>query len=311
MAQQLIRSGAVAAIAMAGLAGLTYAGGAIADGDAVMIFQGIPPFSMATGDSTLFTDSTLVDESYKYSWYYRTAGNNTNRLFSSLNTPTENYRENEATFVWTDAGPGVEGQERFDAKLIVRLYDGPRPHAVRVEHTLEFKSHSNTTQTFQVFNIVDLDLEATASNDTVQIADSSRVLARQKDTSTNAYSEIVGTGATRFEVGTGTALRNKLNSGSANLSNAVGPVNGDAAAAMQWTLTLAPGETRVIRGGFTINMAGPCPADLNHDGFVNGDDFDLFASAFESGTFTADFNLDGFVNGDDFDAFASYFEGGC
>lgn len=311
MSQNLIRCGAAAAFGLASMTGAVFAGGAIADGDAVLIFQGIPPFSIAAGDSTLFTDATFIDESYKYSWYYRTTGNNTNRLFSSLNTPTESYRENEATFVWINAGPGPEGQERFDAKLIVRLHDGPAPHQVRVEHTLEFKSHSNTTQTFQVFNLVDMDIEASPSNDSAQIADVSRVLARQKDTSTNAYSEIVGTGATRFDVGTGTALRNKLNSGSANLSNASGPVNGDAAAAFQWTLTLAPGETRVIRGGFTINMTGPCPADLNHDGFVNGDDFDLFASAFESGNSAADFNLDGFVNGDDFDEFASYFEQGC
>lgn len=311
MYRKLIRSGAAAAFGLASLAGSAFAGGAIADGDAVLIFQGIPPFSITAGDSTLFTDATFIDEAYKYSWHYRTAGNNTNRLFSSLDTPTESYRENEATFVWTNAGPGVAGQERFDARLIVRLFDGPSPHQVRVEHTLEFKSHSNTTQTFQVFNLVDMDIEASPGDDTAQIADSSRVLARQKDTGTNAYSEIVGTSATRFEVGTGTSLRNKLNSGSANLSNAVGPVNGDAAAAFQWTLTLAPGETRLIRGGFTINMAGPCPADLNHDSFVNGDDYDLFASAFETGGIDADFNLDGFVNGDDFDAFASYFEGGC
>ncbi|MCC6969396.1 MAG: hypothetical protein IT434_04170 [Phycisphaerales bacterium] len=311
MARMYFRTRLAAALGAAGLAGGVLAGGAIADGDAVMIFQGIPPFSIAAGDCTLFTDVTLNDEAYKYAWFYRTTGNNTNRVFSSLDTPTETYRENEATFVWTNAGPGPAGQERFDAKLIVRLFDGPSPHQARVEHTLEFKSHSNTTQTFQVFNLVDMDIEATPTDDSVLIADAARVLARQRDTATNAISEIVGTGASRFEVGTGTSLRNKLNSGAANLSNAVGPVNGDVGAAFQWTLTLAPGEVRVIRGGFTINLGGPCPADFNHDGFVNGDDFDLFASAFEGGAAAADFNRDGFVNGDDFDAFASYFEGGC
>ncbi len=311
MLQNLNRSGVGAILLSAGLVRCVFAGGVIANGDAVMIFQGIPPFSMTTGDSTLFTDSNLVDEAYKYAWYYRTAGNNQNRPFSSLDTPTEDYRENEATFVWTNAGPGPMGQERFDARLIVRLYDGPSPHSVRVEHTLEFKSHSTTTQTFQVFNLVDLDLEATATNDTAQIADSSRVLARQSDTSTNSYSELAGTGASRFEVGTGTSLRNKLNSGSANLSNAAGPVSGDAAAAFQWTLTLAPGETRVIRGGFSINLPAPCPADLNHDGYVNGNDYDDFAVAFEGGSPSADFNLDGYVNGNDYDEFASHFEAGC
>ena len=54
-----------------------------------------------------------------------------------------------------------------------------------------------------------------------------------------------------------------------------------------------------------------CPGDLNCDGFVNGDDYDAFASAFEAGDLAADFNHDGFVNGDDYDSFASAFEAGC
>ncbi|MBL8762046.1 MAG: S8 family serine peptidase, partial [Phycisphaerae bacterium] len=58
----------------------------------------------------------------------------------------------------------------------------------------------------------------------------------------------------------------------------------------------------------TVN---PCPSDLNADGFVNGDDYDLFSSAFDAGDPGADFNNDGFVNGDDYDAFASAFENGC
>ncbi len=54
-----------------------------------------------------------------------------------------------------------------------------------------------------------------------------------------------------------------------------------------------------------------CPADIDHNGFVNGDDYDAFASAFESAHPSADFNADGFVNGDDYDAFAEHFELGC
>jgi len=54
-----------------------------------------------------------------------------------------------------------------------------------------------------------------------------------------------------------------------------------------------------------------CAADFNYDGFVNGDDYDFFASFFESGDIGADVNGDTFVNGDDFDAFASHFEAGC
>lgn len=54
-----------------------------------------------------------------------------------------------------------------------------------------------------------------------------------------------------------------------------------------------------------------CFADFNCDGFVNGDDYDSFASLFEPGDAGADLNCDSFVNGDDYDLFASAFESGC
>ncbi|MFO0835151.1 MAG: PQQ-dependent sugar dehydrogenase [Phycisphaerales bacterium] len=54
-----------------------------------------------------------------------------------------------------------------------------------------------------------------------------------------------------------------------------------------------------------------CPADFNHDGFVNGDDYDAFASLFDIADPGADLNNDGFVNGDDYDFFASHFDVGC
>ncbi len=59
---------------------------------------------------------------------------------------------------------------------------------------------------------------------------------------------------------------------------------------------------------FTINY---CPADVNHDGFVNGDDFDAFVAAFEFGDPFADYNGDTFVSGEDFDAFTNDFYFGC
>jgi len=54
-----------------------------------------------------------------------------------------------------------------------------------------------------------------------------------------------------------------------------------------------------------------CGADLNCDGFVTADDFDLYSLSFDAGESTADYNGDGFVNGDDFDAFAAAFQAGC
>ncbi len=54
-----------------------------------------------------------------------------------------------------------------------------------------------------------------------------------------------------------------------------------------------------------------CPADIDGNGFVNGDDYDAFMAAFVAGSSDADFDANGFVNGDDFDFFAAAFESGC
>lgn len=55
----------------------------------------------------------------------------------------------------------------------------------------------------------------------------------------------------------------------------------------------------------------PCPADFDHNGFVNADDYDAFAVLFDVADPAADFNGDGFVNGNDYDEFAVAFDEGC
>ncbi|MFO0835261.1 MAG: hypothetical protein U0638_09835 [Phycisphaerales bacterium] len=54
-----------------------------------------------------------------------------------------------------------------------------------------------------------------------------------------------------------------------------------------------------------------CPADFDLNGFVNADDYDVFAELFDAADPTADFNADGFVNGNDYDEFADHFDVGC
>ena len=67
------------------------------------------------------------------------------------------------------------------------------------------------------------------------------------------------------------------------------------------------------RASFSIYLTikEGCTADPNADGFVNGDDYDLFASFFDAADSRADFNRDGFVNGNDYDEFAAAFDSGC
>lgn len=54
-----------------------------------------------------------------------------------------------------------------------------------------------------------------------------------------------------------------------------------------------------------------CPADFDHSGFVDRDDFDAFVHVFEEGEPEADFDRSGFVDLVDFDLFVLAFEAGC
>lgn len=71
------------------------------------------------------------------------------------------------------------------------------------------------------------------------------------------------------------------------------------------------GGGKSVQSGFWIGNPPPCPSDFNNDGFVTGDDFDLFVDAFVLGNDEADVNGDGFVTADDYDAFVIAFEAGC
>lgn len=82
-----------------------------------------------------------------------------------------------------------------------------------------------------------------------------------------------------------------------------------------WTLKIA--DRAALDTGtwldWKLNVFGTpaCPADFNGDGFVNGNDYDEFADAFDGGLPAADLNDDGFVNGNDYDEFAVAFDAGC
>jgi len=59
-----------------------------------------------------------------------------------------------------------------------------------------------------------------------------------------------------------------------------------------------------------IELAVGTGADFDNNGFINGEDFDLFVDLFYLGDAGADWDGNCFVNGDDFDGFVLAFEGG-
>lgn len=65
------------------------------------------------------------------------------------------------------------------------------------------------------------------------------------------------------------------------------------------------------RRGLLLTPIVQCAVDFDGDGFLTGQDFDLFVQAFEYGDPSADFDQNGFISGPDFDLYVVAFEAGC
>lgn len=253
--------------------------GTVSNGNASLQMVGVPVQSLPLGDGALIVDTAAPDQLYKYTWYYRTQLG-TNRLFGSLAAPVESYSGNTITLTWTENGDGPPGLNRFNAVLTLVLTDGAAPNQAVVRGTMQFQASpaNAATQTFQLFCLTDVDLKGGGANpaadDSLIVTDAAAVRALQSEQSTFDYCELLGAGATRWEVNTGLALRTKLNGGGANLNDAVS-AGGDVAAAFQWSVTLAPGATQHLKTVYTIDSpATLCamPGDMNTNGSVRGDD---------------------------------------
>ncbi len=284
----------------------------ITDGNASFNLVGPIVFSTNNGDCTFLTDTAAVDQGFKYTWYYRQPNNNQNHFMSFIDTPAIAFAGNSVTYTYTNAGTGPGGVERFDASIKLTITDKPAPNTARVNSEVRFKNINPVAVTFQLFNLVDIDLSGTATNDVTQVTSISNGIARVTESSSANFAEIQGEGATRYEANSGTTLRSHLSGGSFNMANLAGPFTGDGAVGFQWTLTLAPGQEVVIKGGFALNTTvKACPPDFDGDGFLTGDDFDAYVAAFEAGLLSSDYDGDGFVTGDDFDLYVAAFEAGC
>lgn len=255
-------------VSFVAFAGSAFAGGTITSGNASLQYVDSPIWSAALGNGTLKTDTTATDQLYKDTWYYRTPANNTNRVFSSLDTPTETYTGDTATVKYTNAGPGSSGFERFDANFTVKLFDGGSPNQVLVWEVLKFKARAENSGpvTYQLFHLVDLDLGSLSGDDSISTLNNTGIRVEQTDTPTGNKAQIEGIGATRYEINSGSNIRAKLNGTANNLATASGTTastfSGDACAAFQWTVTLSPGQEVTIESAYTIGLPVPAPASF-------------------------------------------------
>ncbi len=304
----------MAAIVMIGHAAA--AGEFISDNDASLNLIGPPVWNTSLGNGTLLTDSHAGDQLYQYCWFYRTPNYNQNRYFSYLDTPIESWSGDTATITYLDAGPGVAGQpwsERFDAEFDITIIDGEEADQVRVICNLTLHNPNPGTVTYELFNIVDLDISGTLSDDLGVITSPSEVRGRYTEQGSSNYAEVLGLGATAYEVNQGFLLRNKLNSVTPSDLGNTTSFSGDAAIAMQWTITLEPEKSITIKSGFSMNQPAvaeiPCaPGDVNCDAIVDLLDVGVFVGllleeATPCGACAGDLNGDNAIDGSDIGPF--------
>lgn len=256
-------------------------------GDATFSMVALPPFSSTLPDTNFKTDASSGDYMSKYSWSYRTQFNNQNSLMSKLDNPAVFVNGNMCRMTWTNAGPAPVGQERFNAELTITLIDGANPKQARLFSVMKFQSAANSTLTYQIFNLNDIDMPGGTPNpqtdDSVVFISPEEAVFAEQSSFENAVAK--GLNVARREANSGLALRNNTSSGSFDLSNTDGPVAGDGSSAFQWTARLDPDEQFTFYSGVSINQdsyaSNPCLADLNFDHVVDDLDFQLFVPAYD------------------------------
>jgi hypothetical protein len=230
----------ITTVVLAATASTSFAAWTITNGNASMNSSGSG--SSTFGNSNLNTANfrpeggTTVDHMYYYNWGYRVypvggSGGN-NRGMSTLSPGfSQVVAGDTATFNMPDNGPGPVGQNRFDSTLTVKLTDSAVAGQARHDSQMVITSLATNTApfVFELFHIVDIDLNDTASNDNTAILPTAGPIAFGLITDSTNPSVTYQFGATapsRVQVGASFATRSLINGTSAaNLDNNLSLLN--------------------------------------------------------------------------------------
>lgn len=272
MSSHLLRPVGLAVLGCVALTSYARAGVTITNGDARLGFaDSAPAFETpAFGNGELrFNGTGSPDYLNKYTWYVRGQGSNT--PFSWPVTPTQSPSgstvANAVRLNYANAGIGPIGSAWWNATVDMSLTDGASANQGNALTTVRFSaSTSNTTsRTFQIFCYFDPDVHPAGADSGESVAatrSGSLVDAQFTTTSSSDVVNVVATGnPTIVQVGqasntiSGTPLRNIVGASTSNPMSAitdlvqspspmnVGGFTNGSAIGLQWTVTLAPGQS--------------------------------------------------------------------
>ncbi|MCX7926232.1 MAG: hypothetical protein N2554_10540, partial [Fimbriimonadales bacterium] len=223
------------------------------------------------------------DHCYQMGWWYRIQDLHSREYTLSNLTYYEQSLPNKAQLAYVEP----------DSLVILTQYELKRTADGGSVLYLDFLTMNFQFQprTLHLFHYSDLDVSSATTNLADWDGERIRVQTQFDQVWLSALTPF-----TRWQVSPYPQVINLLtNTSPDNLANRELPLEGDFTGAFQWTLTLAPFETRVVRVHYALNTQTLANrADIDRNGCV--DDADLLRVLFDFGQ--ADFLLETDINGD-------------
>lgn len=210
----------------------------------------------------------------------------------------ESYVGNTATLRWTGIGTP---ENRFDARLVCVLDDGPGATACRLEQRMTITNTGTRDLNISLFAYADLDANGSALMDTASLIPTTNFL-RLRSEESGTFVDFSGFNAAAYQATTGASvmpvLRNLLNDVNLNnLANSGVPFGpSDSAFGLQFNLNVPVGESRTVLTRIFVNAQPPaCPGDLDGDGLVGLSDIAIIVNNWGASTLPG---LNGDADGD-------------
>lgn len=250
-----MRGMAISALVCVAAASSALAQGTITDGGVSLTTVGTP-FGGTNGNANL-TGVAPTDPLFFNGWGYRQTSNlGTNRVMGGFGVQGQTYTGDTSVVSFLNNGAGPAGVARFNAIFTTRLEDTAA--GARIYTDVTITNINSTTLVLDLFQVVDFDLNGGPLNDVgAQVPTVGGITLSQTDGPATA--SLFSTNATGFSVGGSTPLRSLLNTGFANLNGSTA-FAGDTALGLQWTLTLAAGQSVTISSLIGFGEIVPAPS---------------------------------------------------
>jgi len=147
--------------ALVGTCGLAFAQGSILDGDAEFERTGSAFDTTPTANFFGVSSNVNQDHLFEFGWWYRVSGDTSESVLGVPNS--ENYVGDMSTITWNDVG----NRGLFSAQEIATVTDTGLGGNVIV--TMTITNLAEIPLTIALFNMVDIDLNGTAGNDSATL----------------------------------------------------------------------------------------------------------------------------------------------